>query len=47
MESYEKFIEFVKRSTAVSPTVAWETAAALQVTITKYFFISILCCILL
>ncbi|KAH7682946.1 Vacuolar protein sorting-associated protein 13 [Dioscorea alata] len=35
MESYEKFIEFVKRSTAVSPTVAWETAAALQTKIEK------------
>ena len=31
MESYERFLEFVKRSNAVSPTVAMETANALQV----------------
>ena len=31
MESYDRFIEFVKRSKAVSPTVAFETASALQV----------------
>ncbi|CAA0829437.1 calcium-dependent lipid-binding family protein, partial [Striga hermonthica] len=29
-ESYERFLQFVKRSTAVSPTVALETANALQ-----------------
>lgn len=31
MESYNCFLEFVKRSNAVSPTVALETATALQV----------------
>lgn len=31
LESYNRFLEFVKRSNAVSPTVALETAAALQV----------------
>lgn len=31
MESYERFMEFLKRSNAVSPTVAMETATALQV----------------
>ena len=31
MESYDRFLEFVKRSKAVSPTVALETATALQV----------------
>lgn len=31
MDSYDRFMEFVKRSKAVSPTVAFETAAALQV----------------
>lgn len=31
MESYDRFLHFVKRSTAVSPTVALETATALQV----------------
>ncbi|KAH6757936.1 calcium-dependent lipid-binding family protein [Perilla frutescens var. hirtella] len=30
MESYDRFLHFVKRSTAVSPTVALETATALQ-----------------
>ncbi|XP_077211040.1 calcium-dependent lipid-binding family protein isoform X2 [Tasmannia lanceolata] len=33
MESYERFLEFVKRSNAVSPTVALETATALQMKI--------------
>lgn len=28
--SYERFLEFIKRSNAVSPTVAMETATALQ-----------------
>ncbi|WOL14400.1 hypothetical protein Cni_G23180 [Canna indica] len=32
-ESYERFLEFVKRSNAVSPTVAMETATALQMKI--------------
>lgn len=31
MESYEQLLDFVKRSNAVSPTVAMETATALQV----------------
>lgn len=31
IESYNRFLEFVKRSNAVSPTVALETATALQV----------------
>lgn len=31
MESYNRFLEFVKRSNAVSPLVALETATALQV----------------
>ncbi|KAL5700718.1 hypothetical protein ACHQM5_026131 [Ranunculus cassubicifolius] len=35
MESYDRFIEFVKRSNAVSPTVALETATALQMKIEK------------
>ncbi|KAL5541456.1 hypothetical protein UlMin_009166 [Ulmus minor] len=35
MESYERFLEFVKRSKAVSPTVALETATALQMKIEK------------
>lgn len=30
MESYHRFMEFVKRSNAVSPTIAMETATALQ-----------------
>lgn len=30
-ESYDRVLEFVKRSNAVSPTVALETAAVLQV----------------
>ncbi|CAL9040995.1 unnamed protein product [Musa banksii] len=30
MESYERFLEFVNRSNAISPTVAMETATALQ-----------------
>uniref|UniRef100_A0A453NY98 Uncharacterized protein n=3 Tax=Aegilops tauschii subsp. strangulata TaxID=200361 RepID=A0A453NY98_AEGTS len=29
--SYERFLEFIKRSNAVSPTVAMETATALQI----------------
>ncbi|XP_038986983.1 uncharacterized protein LOC103722332 isoform X2 [Phoenix dactylifera] len=33
MESYERFLEFVKRSNAVSPTVTRETANALQMKI--------------
>ncbi|XP_062108869.1 uncharacterized protein LOC133819601 isoform X1 [Humulus lupulus] len=33
MESYDRFLEFVKRSKAVSPTVALETATALQMKI--------------
>lgn len=33
MESYERFLEFVKRSNAVSPTVAMETANVLQMKI--------------
>ncbi|KAK6930330.1 Vacuolar protein sorting-associated protein 13, DH-like domain [Dillenia turbinata] len=35
MESYGRFLEFVKRSNAVSPTVALETATALQTRIEK------------
>ncbi|KAK1591812.1 hypothetical protein Q3G72_014066 [Acer saccharum] len=35
MESCDRFFEFVKRSSAVSPTVAWETATALQTKIEK------------
>lgn len=31
IESYDRFLHFVKRSSAVSPTVAMETATALQV----------------
>jgi vacuolar protein sorting-associated protein 13A/C len=31
MKSCARFLEFMKRSNAVSPTVALETAAALQV----------------
>lgn len=31
MESFDRFFEFIKRSTAVSPTIALETATALQV----------------
>lgn len=31
MESYERFLEFIKRSNAVSPAVALETTTALQV----------------
>lgn len=31
MESYDRFLDFVKRSNAISPTVALETATALQV----------------
>lgn len=31
MESFHRFLEFVKRSNAVSPTVTLETATALQV----------------
>ncbi|MFS7909478.1 putative vacuolar protein sorting-associated protein [Helianthus anomalus] len=30
MESYNRFLEFIKRSNSVSPTVAFETATALQ-----------------
>ncbi|WOH07393.1 hypothetical protein DCAR_0726823 [Daucus carota subsp. sativus] len=30
MESYDRFFEFLKRSKAISPTIALETAAALQ-----------------
>ncbi|PON64877.1 Phosphatidylinositol-4, 5-bisphosphate phosphodiesterase gamma [Parasponia andersonii] len=33
MESYDRFLEFVRRSKAVSPTVALETATALQMKI--------------
>ncbi|KAA8527969.1 hypothetical protein F0562_035162 [Nyssa sinensis] len=35
MESYDRFLEFVKRSNAVSPTIALETATALQNKIEK------------
>ncbi|KAK4798434.1 hypothetical protein SAY86_030760 [Trapa natans] len=35
MESYNRFTEFVRRSNAVSPTVALETAAALQTRIER------------
>ncbi|KAJ9559357.1 hypothetical protein OSB04_013971 [Centaurea solstitialis] len=35
MESYHRFLEFMKRSSSVSPTVAFETAAALQNKIEK------------
>ncbi|KAK1307202.1 hypothetical protein QJS10_CPA10g01570 [Acorus calamus] len=35
MESYNRFLEFIKRSNAVSPTIALETATALQSKIEK------------
>ncbi|KAK3025353.1 hypothetical protein RJ639_043862, partial [Escallonia herrerae] len=35
MESYDRFIEFLKRSNAISPTIALETATALQSKIEK------------
>ncbi|XP_057544625.1 uncharacterized protein LOC130823840 isoform X3 [Amaranthus tricolor] len=35
MGSYERFMEFIKRSNAVSPTVAMETATALQMKFEK------------
>ncbi|XP_068666865.1 uncharacterized protein [Aristolochia californica] len=35
MESYNRFLDILKRSNAVSPTVAWETAAALQTKLEK------------
>ncbi|GKV06822.1 hypothetical protein SLEP1_g18658 [Rubroshorea leprosula] len=35
VESFDRFFEFVKRSNAVSPTVAMETATALQMKIEK------------
>ncbi|XP_073302377.1 uncharacterized protein [Primulina huaijiensis] len=35
MESYNRFLDFVKRSNAISPTVALETATALQLKIEK------------
>ncbi|XP_057475541.1 uncharacterized protein LOC130763619 isoform X1 [Actinidia eriantha] len=35
MASYDRFLEFVKRSNAISPTVAFETATALQNKIEK------------
>ncbi|CAI9779714.1 unnamed protein product [Fraxinus pennsylvanica] len=35
MESYDRFLDFVKRSNAISPTVALETATALQHKIEK------------
>nr|XP_043635621.1 uncharacterized protein LOC122606820 [Erigeron canadensis] len=35
MESYNRFLEFMKRSNSVSPTVAFETATALQNKIEK------------
>ncbi|XAR56953.1 hypothetical protein NMG60_11024930 [Bertholletia excelsa] len=35
MESYNRYLEFVKRSNAISPTVAFETATALQNKIEK------------
>lgn len=31
MVSYERFLEFVKRSNAISPRITMETATALQV----------------
>lgn len=31
MESYDRFFDFLKRSKAISPTVALETATVLQV----------------
>jgi len=34
-ESYERFMEFIKRSNAVSPTVTMETATALQLKLEK------------
>lgn len=36
MESYDRFFEFLKRSKAVSPAVALETATALQVMFSKH-----------
>lgn len=33
MESYNRLMEFLKKSKAISPTVAFETATALQVII--------------
>ncbi|KAJ0034329.1 hypothetical protein Pint_24264 [Pistacia integerrima] len=35
MESFDRFFEFIKRSNAVSPTIALETATALQMKIEK------------
>ncbi|XP_047337153.1 uncharacterized protein LOC124940662 [Impatiens glandulifera] len=35
MDSYDRFLEFVKRSNAISPTIALETAAVLQNKIEK------------
>lgn len=40
MESYNRFLEFVKRSNAVSPIVALETATALQVNAVMQFNLS-------
>lgn len=37
MESCDRFLDFVKRSNAVSPTVTLETATALQVMV-SYFY---------
>ncbi|CAM9004161.1 unnamed protein product [Rhodiola kirilowii] len=35
MESYERFMEFIKRSKAISPAIAMETASALQMKFEK------------
>lgn len=41
MKSFDKFFEFIKRSNAISPTIALETATALQVMllINEYHYI--------
>jgi vacuolar protein sorting-associated protein 13A/C len=39
MVSYDRFLEFVKRSNAISPTITMETATALQVTKNYIFYL--------
>lgn len=41
MVSYERFLEFVKRSNAVSPRITMETATALQVMKNYIFYLCI------
>lgn len=40
MDSIDRVFEFLKRSKAVSPTVAFETATALQVIIPLHLFLA-------